>query len=108
MTPTLADVTKLLKILPTNKTNAIHAFDIATKLNLPTDGNQVETRALIRFAIQSGYLIVSNTRDGYWISNDKQEVWEYIKSLQSRADDTTLRSDELRTAWNKQNPHNPI
>lgn len=103
-----ADIAKLLKILPNNKATAIHASDIASLLDLPTDGNQVETRALIRFAIQNGYLIVSNTTYGYWISSNRQEVLEYIKSLQSRADDTISRSDELKTAWNKQNPSNPI
>jgi len=105
---TSADIVRLIAILPNSKAHAIHDPDIAARLNLPTGGNQVEARTLIRYAIQNGHFILSNTRIGYWISNSKQEIQEYIDSLQSRADDTSLRSDELKAAWNLQNPNNQI
>lgn len=108
MNYTQADINTLLAILPTSKATAIHAYDIAQRLGYPVDGNQVETRGLIRFAIQSGHLILSNTRIGYWISNDVDEVKEYISSLQSRAGDTQQRSDELKDSWNLLNPNNQI
>ena len=108
MSFTQADITRLISLLPTSKTNAIHAYDIAQQLGLPTDRNQVEARALIRFAIQNGHYILSNTRVGYWVSNNKTEIQKYINSLRSRASDTLQRSDELRNSWNANNPSNTI
>ena len=104
----MTDVQNLISILPNHRSNAIHALEIAQQLGFPTGGNQVETRALIRYAIQQGHTIISNTRIGYWISNDANEIQSYIDSLQSRADDTALRSDEIRDAWNQRNPNSQI
>lgn len=103
--PTIED---LLFILPTIRESAIHAEDIAEKLDLPTKGNQVGTRQLIRQAIRNGYTIVSNTKIGYWLSSDKAEIQEYIESLKNRAIDTKSRAEELREAWNNANPENQI
>lgn len=104
----MATIEQLLSILPNRKEEAIHAEDIAESLELPINGNQVETRQLIREAIQEGHTIVSNTRVGYWVSSDKSEIQEYINSLKNRAKDTIQRADELRMVWDKTNPTNPI
>lgn len=104
----MATIQQLLTLLPKSKQTAIHAADIAARLGLPTSGNQVETRQLIRDAIQAGHTIVSNTKVGYWLSSDKAEIQDYINSLESRADDTSLRADELKNAWNAANTTNQI
>jgi hypothetical protein len=59
-------------------------------------------------AIQAGYTIVSNTSIGYWLSSNKAEIQVCIDSLESRANDTFLRADELKNAWNTANPTNQI
>lgn len=98
----------LLNIIPVDRANAMHAEDIAASMGYPTGGNQVETRELIRYAIQQGYIIVSTPRDGYWRSNIKQEVIDYTNSLRSRADEIYDRCNELKNAWNQANPNNII
>lgn len=108
MNYTQTDISNLLRTLPTSKTNAIKAVDIAQKLGYPTNGNQVQTRGLIRFAIQNGHIIVSNTKRGYWVSNDPIEVQEYIRSLESRASDTLQRSVELKQSWNSLHSNSKI
>ena len=50
----MATINQLLNVIPYGKGNAIHAEDIARQLQLPTGGNQVEARGLIRDAIQNG------------------------------------------------------
>jgi hypothetical protein len=104
----MATIQQLLAILPNSKQTAIHAVDIATRLGLPTSENQVETRQLIRDAIREGHTIVSNTRVGYWLSSERSEIQEYIKSLESRANDTNLRAEELKQVWNFSNTDNQI
>lgn len=104
----MATVQQLLRIIPLGKQNAIHAEDIARQLNLPTDGNQVETRGLIREAIMAGYIILSIPVLGYWRSNDKREVQNYISSLDERAQEISNRSAAIKRAWNNTNPQNPI
>lgn len=103
----MATIQQLLRIIPYGKQNAIHAEDIARQLHLPTNGNQVETRKLIREAIAQGHFIVS-TKSGYWQSNDIQEVREYIASLRRRAQNVINRSDDIRNMWNNANPNNQI
>ncbi len=104
----MATIQQLLAILPNSKRTAIHASEIATKLGLPTTRNQVETRELIREAIEAGHTIVSNTKVGYWLSSNKVEVKNYIRSLEKRANDISLRADELKNAWNLSNTTNQI
>lgn len=104
----MATVQQLLRIIPFGKQNAIHAEDIARQLNLPTDGNQVEARGLIREAILAGYIILSIPILGYWRSNDKREVQNYISSLDERAQEISDRSAAIKRAWNNTNPQNPI
>ena len=108
MNNTQQDINQLIRIVPSGKQNAIHAIEIARRLNYPTGGNQVETRGLIRYAIQNDHIILSNTRVGYWVSQSKIEIETYIQSLQSRADDTYRRSEELKNTWNFLNPNNTI
>lgn len=104
----MATINQLLSIIPYGKGNAIHAEDIARQLQLPTGGNQVEARGLIRDAIQNGHIILSTPTFGYWQSNDKQEVQSYIQSLNERAQEISDRSFAIRRAWNNANPQNII
>ncbi len=108
MANTIQELNRLLQIIPFGQTNAIHANDIASQLGYPTDGNQVETRQLIRFAIQNGNIILSNPQSGYWRSTNKQEVTDCINALNDRADEISNRSIEIKNAWNKANPNNLI
>lgn len=104
----MATIQQLLMIIPYGKQNAIHAEDIARQLHLPTDGNQVEARGLIRDAIMAGHIILSISKLGYWRSNDKQEVQNYISSLDERAQEISDRCAAIKRAWNNTNPQNPI
>lgn len=104
----MANIQQLLQIIPFGKANAVHAEDIARQLNLPTGGNQVEARGLIREAIQNGNIILSTPALGYWQSNDKQEVLNYIISLNERANDISKRSVAIKNAWNLANSNNTI
>jgi orotidine-5'-phosphate decarboxylase len=81
---------------------------LAQQLGLPVGGNEVEARQLIREAIGQGHIILSIPVIGYWRSNDRQEVLEYINSLQERADEIYNRSDAIKKAWNAANPTNAI
>ena len=104
MANTPQEVQRLLRIIPLGRMHAIHAKDIARALNYPTGGNQVETR----FAIQQGHIIISSPNKGYWRSNNKQEVSDYINALTARAADINVRSMEVKTAWNQANQNNQI
>lgn len=108
MANTNQEVQRLLKIIQFGKANAMHAEDIAQMLGYQTDGNQVETRQLIRYAIQQGNIILSTPANGYWRSNTKQEVEEYIDALLSRANDICTRSNDVKAAWNSTYPNNLI
>lgn len=102
------ELRRLLNIIQVGRANAMHAEDIAINMGYPTGGNQVETRELIRYAIQQGYSIVSTPRGGYWLSDIKQEVIDCINSLINRADEIYDRCNELKNAWNQANPNNII
>lgn len=104
----MATVNQLLAILPHSKRQAIHARDIARLLNLPVGGNEVETRNLIRDAIVQGNVILSTPKNGYWISNDKQETIRCIASLNNRSKEIADRSNALKDAWNNSNPNNTL
>lgn len=108
MANNIQEVQRLLECIPYGKSNARHAGDIAAQLGYPTDGNQVETRQLIRYAIQQGNIILSSTANGYWRSNDKQEVEKYIRALLNRADEIQTRGNEIKNAWNSINLNNLI
>lgn len=108
MANTDKEVQQLLEIIPFGKKNAIHAIDIAKELRYECGGNQVETRELIRYAIQKGHIILSTPKSGYWRSNLKQEIENCIKGLRNRAEDINKRSIELKENWNKNNPNNLI
>lgn len=103
-----SEIQRLLEIIPFGKENAMHAEDIAVSMGYPVGGNQVETRQLIRSAIQQGNIILSTPKDGYWRSKTKQEVEDYIDSLQNRAAEIITRSTEIKNAWNRVNPDNLI
>ena len=102
------ELQRLLNIIPFGRANALHAEEIARRMSYPTGGNQVETRELIRYAIQQGSIIVSTPREGYWRSNIKQEVVDCTDSLKNRAKEIYDRSHELKNAWNQANPNNLI
>lgn len=67
-----------------------------------------DSRQLIRSAIQQGNIILSTPKDGYWRSETKQEVEDYINSLQNRAAEIITRSTEIKNAWNRVKPDNLI
>ena len=108
MANTPQEIQRLLQIIPFGKQNAIHAKDIARALNYPTGGNQVETRSLIRYAIQQGHTIISTPNKGYWRTNNKLEVSDYIHALVARSTDINTRSLDVKAAWNQANQNNQI
>ena len=107
----LSDINNLLSVIPVGRNNAITARTIALRLRYPVGGNQVKTRQLIDFAIDNGSIILSSSARvprGYWISDDANEVREYIRSLRNRANQINDRADNLRTGWNINNSNNQI
>jgi hypothetical protein len=56
----------------------------------------------------AGHIILSIPALGYWRSNDKREVQNYISSLDERAQEISDRSAAIKRAWNNTNPQNPI
>lgn len=102
------ELQRLLDIIPFGKENAIHAKDIARSLGYPTWGNQVQTRQLIRYAIQQGYVILSTPKNGYWRSTNIEEVNKCINDLRNRANDIIARSEEIENAWNNTNQNSLI
>lgn len=104
----MATIQQLLAILPNSRQNAIHAANIASQLGISDGGVEVEARTLIKAAIQNGHIIVSNTRAGYWLSSNKQEIQQYIYSLENRANETMRRAVGVKTAWNNANPNDQI
>jgi len=104
----LNDVKKLLGIIPFGKQNAINAIDIANKIGYSTGGNQVDTRNLIRFAIDSGCIILSSPKIGYWQTVNKTEIIDCIKSLKRRSKKIRDRANMLKNDWNINNPSNKI
>jgi hypothetical protein len=103
----IADLPRLLAIIPIGKANRITALQIAEQLGYEISNQQVETRQLIEYAILQGHLIVSDNR-GYWNTSDKEEVVSYIQSLENRATETLNRANSIKDTWNQQNPDNLI
>lgn len=108
MANNIQEVQRLLIHIPFEKSNAMHVEDMASQLGYPTGVSQVETRQLIRCAIQQGNIILTVHVNGYRRSNNKQEVIDYINALLSRAYDKLTRSNEIKNAWNSKNPNNLI
>ena len=77
----------------------IHAKDLAEYMDLPLDGNQVKTRALVREAIKQGNIIISSTSSGYKITDDEEEFMKHIDSLRGRINEQQSRIDFLVQNW---------
>lgn len=89
----------------TNSANTITARDLATHFGISDGGVEVEMRADIRNAINTGELIGSNNR-GYYIVTSLGEIEDNLNSLQSRAEETLNRRRNLLNTWNHNNPTN--
>jgi len=84
------------------KHQPIKAAEIAKIIGLSEDNNSVDTRAIIREALNYGHTIVSHTNQGYKFAESKEDVLQNIKSLQSRIDANQSRIDALTRNWNSQ------
>ena len=104
----MATIPQLMSVIPNGKNHALKARQIAQLIGPTTGGNEVETRNLIRDAILRGNVIISTPKNGYWQSNNKNEVAKCIDSLNNRAQEIKNRSDALKNAWNSANPNNII
>tara|TARA_B100001989_G_C24335631_1_gene362328 strand:+ start:266 stop:577 length:312 start_codon:yes stop_codon:yes gene_type:complete len=94
--PTIA---QLVAFLQTGKRNAITAREIAEHFNISDGGVEVQTRDVIRMAIENGELIAS-TNQGFFLIENEEEYEEYIDSLESRRDEIANRITNLRNNWN--------
>lgn len=104
----MATIQQLMSIIPNGKNQALKARQIAQQLRLRVGGNEVETRNLIRDAIRQGNVIISTPKNGFWQSNNRNEVESCINSLNNRAQEIKNRSDAIKNAWNRANPNNLI
>lgn len=97
---------KILKAIPKGKTNAATAKAIATSLGLPSNNNQVMLRKIIKNAIEEdGELIGSTTskpKGFFWIEN-RDELINYLDSLEHRIQKTINRRNSLIVNWYSQN-----
>lgn len=100
-----ADVPNLMAELRVGRINARHAEDLAAALGYNPNPNQEDLRALIRYAIDQGEPIGSNS-NGYWIMDSVQDVDRVLNSLEQRAQRTCDRRNNLRDTWNRMNPNN--
>ncbi|WP_375181430.1 hypothetical protein [Chryseobacterium sp.] len=98
-----SEINKLIATLPKGKSSAINAPDLAMKLGYSSLPNQEELRAVIRFAIDSGFLIGSG-KSGYWLIDSIEEINEVLDSLESRAQGVCDRRNKLLESWNNSNP----
>ena len=104
----MATVPQLMSIIPNGKSQALKARQIAQQLRLRVGGNEVETRNLIRDAIRQGNVIISTPKNGFWQSNNRNEVESCINSLNNRAQEIKNCSDAIKNAWNRAYPNNLI
>lgn len=104
----MATIQDLMNMIPNGRANAIHAPELATRLGLSTGGTQEATRVLVRKANLQGEMIVNTLDEGFWLSNDKQEVIDYINALYSRIQGTLDRINALKSHWNASHPNNLI
>jgi len=110
------NVASLISILQTSSGNLhpLTSTQIELALNsqfgFPLSGNQQSTRALIKYTISQGYVIKSSTANppGYWLSTDKDEIIQNIKSLEKRALKIIENAYKLKVTWNNLHQTNLI
>lgn len=99
------EIKKLISHLRNEKSNAIQACDLAELMGLNASPNQEDLRAIIRNAIDNGYLIGSS-KNGYWEIGSLSELDEVLDSLEHRARGVCDRRNNLLENWNKNNSQN--
>ena len=104
-------ITQLVKYLNKNKyiskACTITAKDLALHFGISDGGTEVGMRNIIRNAIAENQLIGS-TVNGFYMIGNPEELKSYLKSLESRADKTLIRRNNLIANWNAQNPKNKL
>lgn len=75
----------IMELLPEGKENAISSEDLVEKINLK---NSRELRLQIAKERNAGAIILSTTAGGYYRSTDREEIAEFIRTLEKRAKST--------------------
>jgi len=96
-------INKLASIILIGKENAMTAKQIAIRMGFNSSGTQQDTRKLIRQANNQGIFILSSSK-GFWISNNEQEVEEYVDSLWLRSAQISQRAKNITTWWLNSHP----
>lgn len=99
-------VNDLMAVLGKGRSNGIHAAELARALGFSPKPNQEELRAFIRSAIDSGALIGSSPRNGYWEIDSVDELDTVLDSLEERAQEICVRRNTLLSNWNGAHPTN--
>jgi hypothetical protein len=73
------------------KENAIHAGEVADKVDVPDDDTHVRIREYITELLEEGLPLASSTAHGYWIIENQEELDNYVGSLERRARSTENR-----------------
>ena len=76
---------KILNILPEGKVNAISSEELVLILDLPS---KRELQKQIAQERKAGALILSTTKGGYYRSNDRKEISEFVRTVEKRAKNT--------------------
>ena len=101
--PTIRQLVNFLRTNHVGKANSITASSIAHHFHISDGGVEVETRNIIRDAIERGELIGSSNR-GFYIINELSDIEHNLNSLKSRAREILSRRQLLRSTWNRVHP----
>lgn len=71
---------RLLSVIPTGRSNAIHQKELAKRLGV----TPAAAKQMVRRARQQGLQIVSGT-DGYWFAADEEEKRIFVRTMQKQA-----------------------
>lgn len=87
---------KLLSLIPIGRENAVHQNVLCNMMGVST----CVLKSLIKKLRMSGHAIVSDT-DGYWISEDTQEIADFIARMSKQATSRFMSIKALKGMCNE-------
>ena len=88
---------RILDFLQRRIDKSYTAKQIAAETGYPMRGSQVEVRKAITLLIEVDEQPIISTSDGFKYTQNKEELKEYMDSLQSRVDGIRRRIEALQT-----------
>ena len=81
------------------KNNQISSGEIAKKLNLKQEDTHVEPRKYILETIKKYKIPIAGRSKGYYLLSNREELEEYLKSLDNRIEEVKKRKQKVITAF---------